>query len=639
MNHDLKKTLIFAGIAALAVVVAWEPWKRISAAPEKTLEGEVLFPKLTDAKNARTLEVVKFEEADSTLRPFSIVYSDGTWKIPSHQDYPADAAENLAKAATSLMDLKILSVASTNPGDQELYGVLQPDGKLKVGAVGVGTRVTIKGEGDKKLADLIVGKEVKGKTDQRYVRKAGKDQIYVVALRTDKFSTKFGDWIEKDLLKLNAFDIRKLDLHEYSVQVGQTPQGRLGISQDPRSRIQLTYDDEKSKWNIDELVEYDKDGQPVQTELAENEEVNTEKLNALKTALDDLQIVDVERKPSGFSRDLKLTEEFSAGRNQQEQEEMLTSLMGRGFIPTKSSEGIEILSTEGEVLCGTKDGVEYVLRFGETAGNDNSSGDAKDEKTADKKDPQDADKKPADKNDEKSDKSAKVNRYLFVTARVNEDLITKPKLEPLPGDETAEPTEESAGDKPADADAGGADAAKGDVSEDDAEKTEKPAPDKKPATDKSPAAKKPVPEKKTAQTEGAEETPADAKADDGKAAASETSDGDKSADGEKPAETKAKDPAAEAKALAEKRASVEKENKRKQDEYDGKVKKAQEKVTELNTRFADWYYVISDDVYKKIHLGKADIVKEKPADKDAKKPDAGDAAAPAPTGDAADEQP
>src|SRR4029079_1360261 len=186
MNQDLRKTVIFAGIALAAVIVAWEPWRRTSASTGNVQEGKILFSKLTDAKAARSLDVVKFNETASTLQRFSIVYSEGTWKIPSHSNYPADAAENLAKAATSLMNLKILNVASSNPGDQALYGVIEPDaGKLKVGASGVGTRVTIKGEGDKKLADLIIGKEVKDKPDQRYVRQPGKDPIYVVALRTD----------------------------------------------------------------------------------------------------------------------------------------------------------------------------------------------------------------------------------------------------------------------------------------------------------------------------------------------------------------------------------------------------------------------------------------------------------------------
>jgi hypothetical protein len=47
------------------------------------------------------------------------------------------------------------------------------------------------------------------------------------------------------------------------------------------------------------------------------------------------------------------------------------------------------------------------------------------------------------------------------------------------------------------------------------------------------------------------------------------------------------------------------------DEYEEKKKKAEKKVRELNARFADWYFVISDDVYKKIHLSRSDVIKEK----------------------------
>ena len=74
---------------------------------------------------------------------------NGVWSIPSHSDYPADAKEHMAQAATALLDLKILSVASNNAGDQELYGVVTPDPqKLRPGATGVGTRVTLKDDKD-----------------------------------------------------------------------------------------------------------------------------------------------------------------------------------------------------------------------------------------------------------------------------------------------------------------------------------------------------------------------------------------------------------------------------------------------------------------------------------------------------------
>ena len=58
---------------------------------------------------------------------------------------------------------------------------------------------------------------------------------------------------------------------------------------------------------------------------------------------------------------------------------------------------------------------------------------------------------------------------------------------------------------------------------------------------------------------------------------------------------------------------IEKENQRKQDDYNDKVKKGQDRAKELNARFADWYYVVDDETYKKIHLGQAEIIKKKSA--------------------------
>ena len=55
---------------------------------------------------------------------------------------------------------------------------------------------------------------------------------------------------------------------------------------------------------------------------------------------------------------------------------------------------------------------------------------------------------------------------------------------------------------------------------------------------------------------------------------------------------------------------IQKENQRKLDERADKIKSAREKVNEMNSRFADWYYVIAEDSYQKIHLGHSDIIKE-----------------------------
>jgi hypothetical protein len=60
----------------------------------------------------------------------------------------------------------------------------------------------------------------------------------------------------------------------------------------------------------------------------------------------------------------------------------------------------------------------------------------------------------------------------------------------------------------------------------------------------------------------------------------------------------------------ENRRRVERENRRKQDDYDDKVKAAQKRVRDLNGRFADWYYVVSDKEYAKIHLGRNSMVQK-----------------------------
>ena len=49
------------------------------------------------------------------------------------------------------------------------------------------------------------------------------------------------------------------------------------------------------------------------------------------------------------------------------------------------------------------------------------------------------------------------------------------------------------------------------------------------------------------------------------------------------------------------------------DTWEEDKKKAADKVSELNSRFSDWYYIISEDVYKRVHLSRNDIIKENAA--------------------------
>jgi hypothetical protein len=96
--------------------------------------------------------------------------------------------------------------------------------------------------------------------------------------------------------------------------------------------------------------------------------------------------------------------------------------------------------------------------------------------------------------------------------------------------------------------------------------------------------------------------------------AAEGKDGEKK-EGDAAEKLKAADEAeAKAQAALEEKRRVERENRRKQDEYDDKVKAAQKRVRELNNRFADWYYVVSNKEYAKIHLTRDAIAQKKEAE-------------------------
>ncbi len=138
------------------------------------------------------------------------------------------------------------------------------------------------------------------------------------------------------------------------------------------------------------------------------EELKGDKLNALRTAAQSLQIVGVRPKPKGLAADLK------ADKALLEDQESMVSLLNQGFIPYPNGDTTEILANAGETLLTTKDGVRYTLRFGEevlASGSVETSADDKDKEAT-----------PA----------SNRQRYLLVTASLDESKFPAPELQPVP---------------------------------------------------------------------------------------------------------------------------------------------------------------------------------------------------------------
>ncbi len=596
------KTGSLAVVAGVIALLAWATSSRNNSyAPQnRDLVGKVLFEKFTDPVAAASLKILRYDTPKEDYVEFEVAQDrkSGIWTIPSHESYPADAAKQMSEAANLFVGLKTLGVASEKRSEQALFGVVEPNKQnADKGGEGVGMLVQMRDEKGDILADLIIGKDNDKK--QRFVRVPSTDVIYVAELDTTPLSTDFKQWIESDLLKLSGNDIETLGIRDY--QIIPVTQG-LALTKNYEADIVLST--ATGQWQANRITSFDTEP-PTEKLVAANEQLNATKLNEIKNAIDNLRIADVLKKPAGLAADLKGDKSLLSN------PESLNSLQRRGFLPNPSQKNVDIvdfLSKSGELVVTLKDGVQYLLRFGGPAGADIVKSDAA---------------AGGDVNTEEDIVS--INRYLLVTTRVDETKFPQPALERVP--ETIEElkaiealkNQSPAGqadapklDMPSgDASAGEVPAVPGEEkpavpSEEKAEATEdKPvAPESEaPAADKSPAGDTPESQASTQSSNGSKlvsfQDPQAVQGDEKK---------------QEPAPVAAEPTDEEWKERLEAaKEKITKENQRKIDQRNEKLENAKKKVAELNGRFSDWYYVISEDDYKKMRIPLADLIQPKSA--------------------------
>ena len=191
---EIQKTLSFVGAAVVVVGLAFFT-RPVTLYDRPGAEiGQPFFPEFTDPTKAAALEIVEFDEIAGEPKRFKVAQVAGVWSIPSHGNYPADAAKHLGAAAASVIDVKKQERVSDRPEDQSEFGVVDPLGKnLSRGTTGVGKRVVMDDDKGNTLFQLIIGKADDKHPDVRYVRVPNQDPIYRTTMQVDKLSTKFDD--------------------------------------------------------------------------------------------------------------------------------------------------------------------------------------------------------------------------------------------------------------------------------------------------------------------------------------------------------------------------------------------------------------------------------------------------------------
>ena len=633
-SKSMIRTFAFAGVAILSTLlaIASNYFTKPVGLDAGGDYGRDFNPDFTDAGKATSMRVVAWDEATATPKLFAVEYKNG-WKIPSFHDYPADGKDQLAKAAASVIGLKRGSLASRYKTDHERLGVIDPLDEENPAIKGRGKRITIS-ENSIALADFIVGNTVEGSEDKVYLRKFGEDKVYKVAAKFD-VSTKFADWAETDLLKASGSDITRLRASRPIINAADEYEGD--------DVVELTREKFGDPWKmagLDEAVE----------------ELKASDVDTMVTTLDDLRLVGVRPRPAFqgkpiLNADLKVDLPAELRANPQVLNEvkrvLLRDLGEKGFKIGQDDEGrTQIVSREGELTAGTKDGVLYRLTFGGVFSGTEEEieiGSTAEEDAT----------KPATK---VKPEDQKKSRYLIVRVNFDDKLLPPPPIEPTkpvppPGVEPlADPKDDAdpkkkSDDKP---DETSKDDKKPEPKSDDAKDSDKPADAKKDADeaagakgddavaanqedkkDDAPKADKDDPKKPAEEKK--EDAPADkpkADADDPKK--DDTNKEDAKKDDAKPAESK-RDLKAEY-FEAVKRYDAEKGRfVAETHAYEAKVAAGKQKVDELNNRFADWYYVISNDSFDKLRLTRTGLVKakEKSAEKgEGEKPEAVDPANP-----------
>ena len=552
MNEN-NKTILFIIAAASCVALAFftAPEERDPSAQGSKM-GQALFESF-DPRTATGIEIVEIDEDNMVSKSIEVSQTEAGWLIkrPGKVDYPANADNQVKNVSSLLFDLRILDQAAEGSGEHATFGVLDPS-KANPSDAGIGKMIALKNNTGANLAQLIIGNEVEGLSNTRFVRKPEENSVYRVELQNvNDVTTKFVDWVEKDFLDIDKWNIKQVIFDNYEIKDGKIA---------PSTKQVLDYDN--SEWKL------------VGTSLSENEELNKEKLDDMKDAFDDLEIIDVERKPEILISSLRKGSEFVDANNIQELQSSANSLIQKGFRPVNElgNDGkplsypngkpkLKVVSQKGEVLVGMQDGVEYVLRFGETyrgpEDDENSTGDS---------------------------------RYIYAYARLNENLLEQPVLEPVPeplvlpksdGNSSSVPpsTPESNGTK-------GDNGDQGQEGKPSVPPISPPGPPPNFIPPSPPPSLTPPPPP-SAQGINSEESNSSAPSNGEDNFAKEKADRD--------AEI----------------ARIKAANAQKQMEYQGKVSKAKTRVKELNENLAGWYYVISNEVYEKIRLDRTDFVKAK----------------------------
>lgn len=420
------RTVIYAIVAALSAALGISTYYQNQPVEMAEFEkvGEEFYPEFNNPNDATSLKVTVFDEEQATIQSFEVEQVDGIWRIPTHFDYPADATEQLAKTASSVIGITREALISRRESDHPEYGVADPTSRDEEILKGRGDRVTLK-KGEKILADYIIGKPYPEKSGAFFVRAPGEKETYIAEFDVD-LSTKFQDWIDVDLLKIERDTVTDIIVNKYSLTEKTDPDGRTYMGRSDVEEIDITREKFGTPWEVKQLD-------------PETEEVNSDAVKALVSALVDTKIIGVRPKPEGLTPALGVTQE--AAQNPLMIANIRGDLASKGYFLVPQGENqLGVIAQEGSFYAATNEGLIYELHFGNVFTGDlkeielGQSAESSEEKPAD-----DSESEASESGDEapntENGGEKQQSRYLFVKVNFEPAYLGEEPTKPQPPQE------------------------------------------------------------------------------------------------------------------------------------------------------------------------------------------------------------
>ncbi|HYE03908.1 MAG TPA: FKBP-type peptidyl-prolyl cis-trans isomerase [Planctomycetota bacterium] len=408
--------IILGVLAILTAVPAWWPTPEpASAGLGKT--NTVFGNEKASPEQVASLRVATWDDETDQSKVFEVAFKDGSWAIPSHHDYPADGQSRVGKTAGAVLGVARGRFITGETKEHVKLGVVDPLAAADAGSDGRGKRVTVKDQSGGTLVDLIIGERVSkdeanpfgGDPKEKtlyFAREADSNEVFAAAVDAN-ISTKFIDWVQPDLLKVQTADIASVVIRDYSVDEGQ---GVVAV----RAETKLSRGETPDTW-------YSPQAKPEQRVAKANVDKLLTQLTTLKlSGIRPFQPQWLEQRGFYLVPDPTLIKDPNAL--------VLNTARGQAAL----------IGNEGAIVVTTKNGVRYQLFFGEIALGDEEDTAAEAKTAAKPKEGEATPAAPADGH----------NRYMVVFAQYDaaSDQITKAETLRLAEEEARKAAEKKDGE-------------------------------------------------------------------------------------------------------------------------------------------------------------------------------------------------